>query len=408
MNAPTYIQRTSWSRRSTRSLLTLLFAGGFAVALAGATVVGVFLEQTPAHAQSTIPPTGDTAQGSGATYLGGDTLAHFDFSATSGSSGESPTGDMTYSDKFGELQASVDCLAVSGNKAIVTGIITQATPLSSIVVGSRVKFWVVDNGTPGAGQDRFLQNNSDLYDRDISGANCGESSPDETSTRFDSALPLLTGEIAIVDQADTTPPTLWLPAPADVTQMVSAGQESAQVRFTVTATDNMDPAPVVTCSPISGSTFQLGNTTVSCTATDKSGNTATATFKVSVVYDFGGDGTTGDGGGFLAPLEDDAVNQVKSGATVPVKFSLGGYYGDESQIFYAGYPRSRGIDSVSGEVNPVDEVATDSTPAGLRYDESTGQYIYNWKTDRAWFGTYRQLVFKFKDETEHVVTFEFR
>ena len=38
----------------------------------------------------------------------------------------------------------------------------------------------------------------------------------------------------------------------------------------------------VTCTPASGSTFPLGATTVSCSATDKAGNTATGTFAVTV------------------------------------------------------------------------------------------------------------------------------
>ena len=50
-----------------------------------------------------------------------------------------------------------------------------------------------------------------------------------------------------------------------------------------TATDAVDPAPVVTASPASGSTFGLGTTTVTVTATDASGNSSTASFTVTVV-----------------------------------------------------------------------------------------------------------------------------
>jgi hypothetical protein len=38
----------------------------------------------------------------------------------------------------------------------------------------------------------------------------------------------------------------------------------------------------VACSPASGSTFQLGDTVVTCTATDEAGNTSSATFTVTV------------------------------------------------------------------------------------------------------------------------------
>jgi hypothetical protein len=57
----------------------------------------------------------------------------------------------------------------------------------------------------------------------------------------------------------------------------------AIVTFSVTATDNVDPSPTVTCIPSSGSVFPLGTTTVTCTATDSFRNTASASFMVTVV-----------------------------------------------------------------------------------------------------------------------------
>jgi len=53
------------------------------------------------------------------------------------------------------------------------------------------------------------------------------------------------------------------------------------VNFTTTATDNC-PGVVVVCSPPSGTCFPVGVTTVTCTATDASGNTATCTFTITV------------------------------------------------------------------------------------------------------------------------------
>lgn len=50
------------------------------------------------------------------------------------------------------------------------------------------------------------------------------------------------------------------------------------VAFEVTATDNTDPNPVVECTPPSGATFPIGTTTVTCTATDASGNVAEGSF----------------------------------------------------------------------------------------------------------------------------------
>ena len=53
--------------------------------------------------------------------------------------------------------------------------------------------------------------------------------------------------------------------------------------FTATATDLVDGDVAVICTPASGSTFELGTTTVTCTATDEAGNTASESFTVTVV-----------------------------------------------------------------------------------------------------------------------------
>jgi beta propeller repeat protein len=78
---------------------------------------------------------------------------------------------------------------------------------------------------------------------------------------------------------DTTSPVLNIPADIAVE---ATSEYGAIVTFTVTATDIVDPSPVISCSPVSGSTFPLGSTTVSCSATDSDGNTALASFTVTV------------------------------------------------------------------------------------------------------------------------------
>ena len=80
--------------------------------------------------------------------------------------------------------------------------------------------------------------------------------------------------------ADVTPPVLT--APADRT-VEATGPGGAAATFSGDAVDdNGDVVPVV-FAPESGSTFPLGSTVVTATATDLSGNTATATFTVTVL-----------------------------------------------------------------------------------------------------------------------------
>lgn len=79
---------------------------------------------------------------------------------------------------------------------------------------------------------------------------------------------------------DVTPPVLSLPA----NQTVEAtGPGGATVSFSASALDNVDGAVPVVLTPASGSTFPLGTTTVTASATDAAGNQATGAFTVTVV-----------------------------------------------------------------------------------------------------------------------------
>jgi len=78
---------------------------------------------------------------------------------------------------------------------------------------------------------------------------------------------------------DTTPPVLDCPVTVRVS---TVGLSGRAVSFAVGATDDTDPAPVVVCTPPSGSVFPLGSTMVQCTATDLSGNEASCSFEVVV------------------------------------------------------------------------------------------------------------------------------
>ena len=80
-------------------------------------------------------------------------------------------------------------------------------------------------------------------------------------------------------EIDTTPPALTLPL--DITQEAVSSTGNV-VTYTVTANDAVDGVIPVSCNHSSGSTFPLGATTVSCSASDKAGNTATGSFKVII------------------------------------------------------------------------------------------------------------------------------
>jgi hypothetical protein len=140
-----------------------------------------------------------------------------------------------------------------------------------------------------------------------------------------------------VTVVDTTPPALSLPDPITAE---ATGPQGASVSFSVTATDAVDPAPTVTCDHASGDTFPLGGTTVTCTASDHSGNTSPpGSFGISVVD------TTPP---VVTPPADVSVEtEDPSGRTVT-------------------YPDGTATDAVSGSL-PV----TCSPPSGSHFDVGT-------------------------------------
>ena len=75
-------------------------------------------------------------------------------------------------------------------------------------------------------------------------------------------------------------PTLIVPASPPTAP--ATGPNGAVVRYTVSATDPIDPRPSVSCSPGNDTLFAIGSTTVTCTATNTAGNSVTKSFTVTV------------------------------------------------------------------------------------------------------------------------------
>jgi hypothetical protein len=84
--------------------------------------------------------------------------------------------------------------------------------------------------------------------------------------------------VAITVQ-DTTPPVLVVPSPIVVEQATADG---TRAEWECLAADVCDAEVDVVCEPPSGSVFPLGVTTVTCTATDDSGNQTVKSFTVTV------------------------------------------------------------------------------------------------------------------------------
>ena len=203
-----------------------------------------------------------------------------------------------------------------------------------------------------------------------------------------------TGSFTVTVQ-DTTPPTLTLPANVTTT---AAANSSKVVTFSGSATDLVDGSVAVTCLPASGSTFSVGTTTVSCSATDAHRNTANGSFTVTVNYSWTG---------FFQPIDNmTTVNTVQAGSGVPVKFSLSGYQG--LSIVATGYPKLSTLACSALGTDPTDAIeTTTSGNSGINYDSTNDQYTYVWKTQKGWAGTCGQLDVKLIDNTTHSAYFKF-
>jgi len=172
---------------------------------------------------------------------------------------------------------------------------------------------------------------------------------------------------------------------------------STAVTFNVTGSDNCGTPTITTDAP-AGNVFPVGTTTVTATANDGNGNTASCSFNVTVLYNFSG---------FFAPVDNlPAFNEMKAGQAVPVKFSLSGNKG--LNIFAANSPNSVQISCDNGAtILPVEETVNAGS-SSLSYDATSDRYNYVWKTESSWKNTCRQLNVVLNDGTTHSALFKFK
>ncbi|KQY49779.1 hypothetical protein ASD14_13740 [Lysobacter sp. Root494] len=192
---------------------------------------------------------------------------------------------------------------------------------------------------------------------------------------------------------DTTGPAI---SAHETVTAYATGNSAATVTYTVpTAVDLVDGPVVVTCTPASGSSFNVGTTTVTCSAKDSRNNPSNSTFAVTVTYNFTG---------FFQPIDNGTMNSVKAGSAIPVKFSLGGNQG--LNIFDPG-PASGVIACSATDGDAIEETVTAGN-SSLQFDPGSNQYIYVWKTEKSWAGQCRVLQVKLKGGTQRSALFKFK
>jgi alpha-D-ribose 1-methylphosphonate 5-triphosphate synthase subunit PhnG len=187
-------------------------------------------------------------------------------------SGGSPTGPPLYGGTGGSVTREADPLAdCCGYDEFKYSF--EFDPPLNLQTGTR--YWLAINIPGGGGTigpQAFWASASARFGNDARAT--GDPTFASWATySFDLAFRLLN------DTEDTTAPTLITPSGVIADATSPAG---TSVTYTVTATDDLDPSPTLTCTPLSGGAFPIGDTTVACTTTDAAGNVATASFSVHV------------------------------------------------------------------------------------------------------------------------------
>ena len=194
--------------------------------------------------------------------------------------------------------------------------------------------------------------------------------------------------------AACSPPVLDLPA--DITVAADGVAGASSVTWTATAADALDGSITPTCIPASGSAFAFGATTVTCSATNSLGLTSTGSFTVTV--------SNLGWLGFYQPIDNDGVlNTIKGGSTVPVKFNVtaGDSLVTDPAIAEVSWVSIPCPDQRTSDA--IEQTAT-SASSSLRWDASSQQFIYNWRTPKA-PGTCLQLQVTTTDNITHTADF---
>jgi hypothetical protein len=135
------------------------------------------------------------------------------------------------------------------------------------------------------------------------------------------------------------------------------------------------------CS-VNGYSTAVGSHTLTASATDKAGNSASASATYTVL--------PWSLAGFYPPVDMNGVyNLVRSGSPVPLKFEVfaGPTELSDTSVVQSLTSALVACPAGTGDAPGKTASAGDGTP--LRYDKATGQFIYNWQTPRQPGACYR-------------------
>jgi hypothetical protein len=149
---------------------------------------------------------------------------------------------------------------------------------------------------------------------------------------------------------------------------------------------------------VSGYGTSVGSHTLTATAADKAGNITTITQSYEVL--------AWTLKGFYQPVDMNGIlNTVKGGSTVPAKFEVFAGATEITDPSLMSFSMARITCSLTVLQDDIETTVTGST--SLRYDSTSGQFIYNWKTPTG-AGTCYQLTMKAADGSSISANFKLK
>ncbi|MGB0509718.1 MAG: HYR domain-containing protein, partial [Flavobacteriales bacterium] len=238
-----------------------------------------------------------------------------DFTALSDDCGNTGSALVTFT-------ASDDC----GNTTTTSATFTIEDTTSPIALGADLTVILDGNGQATITPEDIDNGSNDAcgdvtLSLDITSFDCDDVGPNDVvlTVTDDCANSASATVTVIVTAVDNTAPTISN-LPADITQNNDAGNCSAVVTYTMPSfQDNCAGGSIVSDYP-SGTAFPVGETTVTFTATDPSGNDTTATFTVTVLDaeapTFGGSAPDpSDENYALGPISNSGASTIQNGWT---------------------------------------------------------------------------------------------
>jgi hypothetical protein len=208
--------------------------------------------------------------------------------------------------------------------------------------------------------------------------------------------------VAAIPYRDTIAPTVDLRTPAEGAQYDFGEDVTADYSCADEGGSDLQACEGDVASGEAFDTSTAGPHSFTVTARDGDGNTTTVTHTYAVAeptidpgYDFGG---------FLGAIQDGA--RVRAGDAIPIVFALGGDLGLD--VLAADSPSSGQVDCDAPREPSDTEPTLSRWGRGLRFNPSTGHYVYWWQTLKPWAGTCRAFVLALNDGSAHRLVVRFR